>query len=98
MPGITNPFTYHAANTTVLDGSDDSDDEVSASQPNFIGTFIESVEAIANSPTLPESPKEISLLIGPYFGGPQPPPPDSLPVSFDCLLDNGSHLNLICDS
>ena len=25
-------------------------------------------------------------------------PPISLPLSFDCLLDNGSHLNLICDS
>ena len=61
MLGIMNPVTYHAANnTTVLDGSDDSDDEVSALRSNFIGAFIESVEAIANSPTLPESPKEIS--------------------------------------
>ena len=68
MPGIMNPVAYHAANkTTVLDGLDDSDDEVSASQPNFIAAFIESIEAVVNSPLLPESPKEISPLIVPHL-------------------------------
>ena len=33
-----------------------------------------------------------------YFWRASASPPDSLPLSFDCLLDNGSHLNLICDS
>ena len=68
MPGIMNPVAYHATNkTSVLDGSDDSDDEMSALQPNLIAAFIESVEAIANSPLLPESPKEISPLIVPHL-------------------------------
>ena len=101
MPGITNPVTYHAANNmTVLEGSDSSDDEVSVPTPNSVGAFLESVEAIVDASTLKsQSLKEISPLIVPYLiWRASASPPNSLPVSFDCLLDNGSHLVLICES
>ena len=63
MPGVPNPTAYHATNvTTVLKGSDDSDDEVSNCNSDFIGTFIESVESPANTLSLPETPKELAPL------------------------------------
>ena len=68
MPGIPNPVAYHAANKmTILEGSDSSDDKVSTSKPNSVGTFLESVEAVVNTPPIPESPKEISPLIVPHL-------------------------------
>ena len=77
--------------------SNDSSDEVSDSQQNFVGTFVESVKTIAKSPPppLPESPKEI---LPHLLWRASASPPDSLPVSFDCLLDNSSHLVLIHNS
>ena len=51
MPGIVNPVAYHAANSTnILDGSDDSDDEVSVHCNNLIGAFIESTDSIVTPP------------------------------------------------
>ena len=51
MPGITNPVAYHTANDTiVLNGSDNSDNEVSVHQPKFVGAFIESIKSVANTP------------------------------------------------
>ena len=101
MPGITNPVAYHAANdTTILEGSDGSDDEVSIPSPTSVGAFLESVEAIADTPTLESQYlKEILPLIVPHLiWRASVSPPNSLPVSFDCLLDNGSHLVLIRES
>ena len=100
MPGVPNPTAYHAANvTTVLEGSDDSDDEVSNCNSDFVGAFIESVESPANTVSLPETPKELAPLMVPHlFWRASVSPPESLPYSFDCLLDNGSHIVLIRDS
>ena len=101
MPGITNLVAYHAVNnTTILEGSDGSDDKVSIPSPTSVGAFLESVEAIVDTPTLEsQSLKEISPLIVPHLiWRASVSPPNSLPVSFDCLLDNGSHLVLIRES
>ena len=101
MPGITNLVAYHAANDmTILEGSDGSDNKVSIPSPTSVGAFLESVEAIADTPTLEsQSLKEISPLIVPHLiWRASVSPPNSLPVSFDCLLDNGSHLVLIRES
>ena len=101
MPGITNLVAYHAVNDmTILEGSESSDDEVSIPSPTSVGAFLESVEAIADTPTLEsQSLKEISPLIVPHLiWKASVSPLNSLPVSFDCLLDNGLHLVLIRES
>ena len=96
MPGIMNPVAYHAVNeTTVLDGSDDSDGDVSAPQSDLVGIVIESSEAAVN--ILPE-PLKKALLTIPHLFWRASVSPDILPVLVDCLLDNGSHMVLICDS
>ena len=89
MPGVANPVAYHAANETmVLEGSDSSDDEVSVPTPNSAGTFLESVEAIADASTpQSQSLKEISLLIVPHLiWRASTSPPNSLPILFDYLV------------
>ena len=104
MPGISNPTAYHAANvTTILEGLDDSDDEVSNYNLNFVGNFIKSIKSIMNTLSLPKTPKEIApLTIVPsmvphLFWRALVSPPTSLPCSVDCLLDNSSHIVLIHD-
>ena len=100
MPGIPNLVIYHSANKmTVLEGSDSSDDKVSDLNLKSISTFLESVEAVAEAPPKSETLKEISPLIVPHlFWRALASPLDSLPILFDCLLDNGSHSVLICKS
>ena len=100
MPGIPNPVAYHGANETlVLQGSDSSDDEVSGLKPNSIGAFLESVEVVVDVPPGSETLKKITPLVVPHlFWRALASPLDSLPVSFGCLLDNGSHLVLIHES
>ena len=69
MPGIANPVTYHTANERmVVEGSDSSDDEVSVLRPNCVGTFLESVEAVVDTP-IPGSGslKEILPLVVPHL-------------------------------
>ena len=68
MPGVPNPTAYHAPDvTTVLEGLDDSDDEVSNCDSDFIGAFIESVESPVNTLSLPETPKELAPLMVPHL-------------------------------
>ena len=100
MPGIPNLVIYHSANKMmVLEGSDSSDDKVSDLNLKSISTFLESVEAVAEAPPKSETLKEISPLIVPHlFWRALASPLDSLPILFDCLLDNGSHSVLICKS
>ena len=51
MPGIMNLVAYHAENSTsVLEGSDESDDEVSACLSNVIGALIESADSVVSPP------------------------------------------------
>ena len=72
MPGILNSVAHHSANkTTILEGTDSSNDKVNVSKPNSIGTFLESVEAVMNTPPIPGSLKEILPLVVPHLcGGP----------------------------
>ena len=49
-----------ANNALVLDGSDNSDDEVCAHQPNFVGAFIDSLESVKN--TTLKSLKEVTCV------------------------------------
>ena len=97
MPAISNPVTYQVANSTsVLDGSDDLDDDVCAHQPGFVGAFIKCLESVKIPKVKPF--KEVTCLeIAPItiphlFWRVSVCPPSLLP------LDNGSHIVLIHDS
>ena len=93
-------------------GSDDADesDDVSPTLP-CVGVFIESLDSAVSQSTATssdsDSPKETSvmthtdpspIMIPHLFWRALASPPNALPIMFDCLLDNGSHLILIRDS
>ena len=93
-------------------GSDDADesDDVSPTSP-CVGAVIECLDSTVSQSAATssdsDSPKETSVMTNTdpspimvlhLFWRASASPPNALPIMFDCLLDNGSHLVLICDS
>ena len=111
MPGVSNLVAYHAMNVSTMFDETNSSENTDVSNINasdfwsVVAVFIENVEGPRNMLTL--SPKEngalvvssLAPLIVPHlFWRASVLPKGLLPLSFDCLLDNGSHLVLICKS
>ena len=107
MPGVSNLVTYHATNMlTVFDETNSSENtNVSNIEVlDFHKVVVDFIENI-NSPKdmMTWSPKENSsqmsslapLMVPHLFWRVSISPQGSLPLSFDCLIDDGSHLVLI---
>ena len=92
MGFTSNPTGYMAANASdVL--SDDEEDELH-SDVRTCNALIESIEdPEATPPTVDES--QAPLTVPHLFWHASFSPPDDFPLTFDCLLDVGSHLLMI---
>ena len=107
MPGVPNPVAYHASNlTTVVKDLEASDTSVVSVQVvsysfNVMGAFIENVESPFDAmPDKKVNLVETSMISAPFtvphlFWRASVAPRNLLPISFDCLLDDGLHLVLI---
>src|ERR1700676_4306149 len=96
FPGTSNPTDYLATNTSsVLGGNGDSDTSVSAPfPPPTVAAVIDSVDdPVLLTLTGPDN--VISPLSVPHlYWRASAPVPNDVPATFECLLDNGSHLVL----
>ena len=108
--GVPNPVAYHTSNLmTVVEDLEPSDTSVVSVQVvsdsfNVVGAFIKNVKSPFDA--MPD--KKVNLVKTSMISAPftvphllwraSVAPQNSLPISFDCLLNDGSHLVLICAS
>ena len=107
MLGVPNSVAYYTSNLmTVVKDLEASDTSVVSVQVvsdsfNVVGAFIENVRSPFNAiPDKKVNLVKTSMISVPFtvphlFLRASGAPQNSLPISFDCLLDDGSHLVLI---
>jgi hypothetical protein len=96
FPGNANPVDYAAPNTSnVIGGSGDPDSSVSThSVIPAVSAIVDNVEtSAAMAVNIPAD--VIAPLSVPHMFWQATAAPDDVPIPFDCLIDNGSHLVLI---
>jgi hypothetical protein len=100
FPGISNPVDYLASNqSSILHGNSDPDSSMSTPfPPHTVAAIIDSIDALH----LVDAPEGLSVPLSvPHLfwrASAASADTDSVPLDFDCLIDDGSHLVLICDS
>jgi hypothetical protein len=96
FPGVLNPVDYMASNASNVIGCS-SDPDSSMSTHLLSPTVDATIPMVANvlydvivPLAVPHMFRRASVI--------SPAAPDNAPIQFDCLIDNGLHLVLICDS
>src|SRR6202040_2625229 len=97
FPGIPNPTNYLALNASnTIGGNNDSDTLVSShSSYPAVAAVIECIDNQAVLATTAADNALVLLSVPHLYWRASANVPNDVPLNFDCLLDNGSHLVLI---